>query len=155
MKPKVITPLRRRPRGVSLLEVLVTVAVVSIGMTSILTMTMQATAVSTLEQERARANQLVCQYMEEKVIFPPLPEISSGTQVTVWDNGTPNNPNDDTMGTIEIVAYDMKTGLQITSIPVNKMNRVRYRVEVTMNWHPRGARHSATFRETVMTYKVA
>lgn len=155
MKPKPIPPLHVRPRGVSLLEVLITVLVVAVSMISILTMMMQATAVSTLEQERARANQLVCQYMEEKVIFPPLPEISSGTQVTVWDNGTPNNPADDTVGTIKIIAYDMKTGVQINSIPVNPMNRVRYRVEVTMEWHPRGRRNNATFRETVMTYKVA
>lgn len=134
----------------TILESLVAVMIVSIGFGAIVTMLSVDIVCNDLEQERARAHQMVCQAMEMNIKMPLYPQITGGQAVTVWDNGTPDNPNDDTTGIMEVILRNPKTGAKLTAAPIPA---VRVQIEVTLSWHPRGRLSDKTFRETAMTYR--
>jgi prepilin-type N-terminal cleavage/methylation domain-containing protein len=140
---------RRRRSGFTIIETLIAMSITALSMLAILT-TLQMTRLSnSLEQERSRAHQIVSEEME-KVRFSLYTLVTAGTEVTVWDNGTPDDMTDDTQGTLEIVITDPETGATLAAAP-NPAKRVQ--VEVTLSWNPRGRLGgSKTMRETVMTY---
>src|SRR5687768_631898 len=103
---------RSRPlNAFTLVEIMIAVVVVSVGVAATFSMFTFSHLQNALEQERSRAHQLICQKMEE-VRQDLQTRITPGTQVTVWDNGTPDNNTDDTVGTIAVIVRDPKTGVQ-------------------------------------------
>ncbi len=138
----------RTRRGFTLIESIVTVLVVTIGSIGALSLATWVRMQNDLEQERARAHQIVCQEME-RIRHELYTRITGGTTVTVWDNGSPENADDDTFGTLEVVVRH-PNGTILAAAP---KPAVRVQVEVTLSWNPRGRLGgSKTFRETVMTY---
>jgi prepilin-type N-terminal cleavage/methylation domain-containing protein len=138
---------RSEAGGFSLVEVLIAVIIVLVGSMSTVSLLTLTRIENDMEQERARAHQIVSERMEE-IQRDLYTFITPGTQVTVWDNGTPEDTSDDTLGTLEVIARDTD-GTQIAAAPNPP---VRVQVEVTLSWNPRGRLAAKTMRETVMTY---
>ncbi len=134
-------------RAFSLIEALVTILIITAASIGGIEMAIFIRTQNTMEQERLRAHQIVCSEME-RLRSNLYTHITGGSTVTVWDNGTPDDTSDDTIGILEVVVRD-KTGALLTAAPVPA---VAVRVEVTLTWNPRGRRHGSTFRETVMTW---
>lgn len=135
--------------GFTIIEVLIAMSIAALSMLAILT-TLQLTRINnSIEQERSRAHQIVSEQLE-RVRFQLYTMITAGTQITVWDNGTPDDATDDTQGTLEIRIIDPETGIALAAAPTPAK---RVLVEVTLSWNPRGRLGgSKTMRETVMTY---
>jgi hypothetical protein len=76
----------------------------------------------------------------------------SQAQKTIWDNGTPDDTSDDTLGDLEVIVKDLKTGA--TLAPGTPATENMLRIEATMSWHPRPNFHDRMLRETVVTYRV-
>ena len=131
----------------TLIEAMVAVMITAIGMISALQLLTFSHVQNDLEQERSRAHQIVCEEME-RLRHELYTRITGGTTVTIWDNGTPDDTTDDTVGTLEVIVRDTNGGA-LTAAPVPA---VRVQVEVTLTWNPRGSRHTNTFRESVMSY---
>lgn len=145
MKRRIRIGLRR---GVSLIEVVIAVAIMSIGTLATLSLLTFMRLHNDHEQERARAHQIVTEEMEI-VRFNLYPRIRSNSATTVWDNGTPLDPADDTTGTIDVVVRDAYTGTQLFAAPVPSR---LLKVEVTLEWNPRGRLNTKTYRETLVSY---
>ena len=126
---------------------MIAVVIVAIGMIASLQLLTFQHVINTLEQERARARQIVSEEME-RLRHELYTRIEGGQSVTVWDNGTPDNTSDDTMGVLAVTVRD-PDGVSVFVAP-NPAERVE--VEVTLSWHPRGRFNDKTFQETVMTY---
>lgn len=131
----------------TLIESLVTVLIVTAASIGGIEMAIFVRTQNTMEQERSRAHQVVCSEME-RLRSSLYTHITGGSTVTIWDNGTPDDSSDDTIGTLDVIVRD-KAGTLLTAAPVPA---VAVRVEATLTWHPRGRRHGSTFRETVMTW---
>ena len=103
------------------------------------------------EQERLRAHQIVSEALELER-YQLFTWTQSQTTRMIWDNATPDNPDDDTTGQLEVIVTDPETGAVLTTAPDPARLVV---VEATVSWTPRGARFAGeTLRETVMTFKV-
>ena len=139
--------IHRRRSAFTLVEAMITVVIVSIGMIASLQLLTFQHTVNTLEQERARARQIVGEEME-RLRHELYTRIEGGKSVTVWDNGTPDDKADDTTGVLAVTVRDTK-GVAVFVAP-NPAERVE--VEVTLSWNPRGRFSDKTFQETVMTY---
>lgn len=126
------------------------IAMMIVMMGSIATISMLSAAQSenSIEQERARAHQIISEQME-RVRFQLYSLVTAGQQVTVWDNGTPDDTADDTTGTLEVIIKDPESGAILNAAP-SPAKRVQ--IEVTLTWNPRGRLGGHTLRETVMTY---
>jgi prepilin-type N-terminal cleavage/methylation domain-containing protein len=133
-------------RAFTLIESMIAVVILSIGMICSLTLMSFTTLQNNLEQERARAHQVVTEQME-RVRYSIYTQVTPGSTVTVWDNGT-TDTSDDTKGTLEIIARN-PAGTKLTAAPVPA---VRVQIEVTLSWNPRGRLSTKTFRDTLMTY---
>jgi hypothetical protein len=127
---------------------MVAVVIVALVMTATLTLLIFSRIDNALEQERTRAHQVVTQEME-RVAHELYTRVTGGRQVLVWDNGTPNDLTDDTMGTLEVIIRNPQTGAQLFAAPVPA---IRIQVEATLTWQARGSMARKTMRETVMTY---
>lgn len=140
----------RRPRflwGFTLPEAVIGVAIATLGSISTISVLMFARLHNSEEQERARANQIVCERME-RVHLELFSAITAGEDVVVWNNGTPEDPSDDTHGTLSVIIRNGE-GHLIAATPV-PWERVQ--VEVTLAWRPRGRRDSPLLRESLMTF---
>lgn len=135
-------------RAFTLIESIITVMVVSISFIAVITLLMFDNICANYEQERARAYQIVSEQME-LIRMKLYTRITTGSTVTVWDNGTPGTTADDTVGTLAVTVRDPKTGQVLTAAPVPA---VRVQVEVTLSWRARGGLQRRTMRETMMTY---
>ena len=138
---------RRALAAFTIVEAMLAMGILALGMIGGLQMLTFVRVQNDLEQERARAHQIVSEELE-RVRHELYTRITGGETVTVWDNGTPDDTNDDTVGTLEVVVRD-PSGTLLTAAPVPS---VRVQVEVTLIWHPRGLLSGKSFRETVMTY---
>lgn len=146
------TQTRSRPadpgrRGFTIVEAMITVLIITAASIGGIEMVVFVRTQNTLEQERSRAQQIVSSEME-RLRHELYTHITGGSTVTVWDNGTPADTTDDTIGTLEVIVHDPDGNL-LTEAPVPS---VAVKVEVTLTWNPRGRRHGSTFKETVMTY---
>jgi hypothetical protein len=103
-----------------------------------------------IEQERTRAIQIICQKMDVET-FHLFTWTKTDSTVTIWDNGTPSDPNDDTKGTLEVIVRDPDTKAVLTQAP-NPARLVE--IEVTLRWKHRGPRPVELLQETVITCKV-
>ena len=97
-------------RAFTLVEAMISVMVVAVLGGGILVMWPAIAQLNTLEQERAYAFQLACQQMEASVMVPDFPRIANHQTALVWDNGTPNNPADDTTGTVDVIVARRQDG---------------------------------------------
>lgn len=137
--------------GFTLIECMIASVIAVVCFLGTIYLLMFARMHNEIEQERARAHQIVCQALELE-LYKLFTWTKSQSQKTIWDNGTPSNPNDDTIGTLEVIIKNPKTGAILTSAP---NPAVLLEIEATLSWTYRGARLSKTMlRETVMTYKV-
>ena len=132
----------------TLIETLIAMLIVMAGSMATISMLSAAQVNSSIEQERSRAHQIVSEEME-RLRLQLYSLVSAGQQVTVWDNGTPDDATDDTNGTLEVEIRDADTNATLAAAP-NPAKRVL--VEVTLTWNPRGRLGGKTMRETVMTY---
>lgn len=138
-----------RDYAFTLVEVMVAMAVVALGTTSTLSLLTATRLNNAIEQERARARQIVYEQMEG-VRGDLFSLVTSGKDITVWDNGTPDDPDDDTRGVLAVMATDAGGNLVIVApVPARWVQ-----IEVTLTWNPRGRLGRKTLRETVMTYIV-
>ncbi|MCL5270280.1 MAG: hypothetical protein M1457_06975 [bacterium] len=143
-------------RAFTLVEALIAVGLVALATTSIMAMLSFDVLHNNLEQERARAHQIVCEKMEqiENKLYTRMlydPDIQP-TETVIWDNGTPDDPSDDTDGVLEVVVLDPDGNP--ASVPIDAYEDRRLQIEVTLTWHPRGRLSGKTYHETVMGYKV-
>ena len=140
-----------RKSGFTLVECLIAVAITAVLFLATLSALSFARMNNAIEQERTRAHQIVCSAMDYQQGYLNHEHISSTSQATVWDNGTPDDPDDDTVGTLEIEIRDPDTNDVITSVTGNRM----ILIETTLTWSPRLARiYKKTFRESVTSLKV-
>ena len=125
-------------------------AIASLGILGTLSLLAYARIHNEVEQERARAHQIVCQKLDIER-YQLFTWTQSNSEQTIWDNGTPDDPDDDTVGTLEMIVRNPQTGEVLSAAPNPS---VLLEIEATLSWHPRGGRLSTkTLRETVMTYK--
>ncbi len=138
---------RNQKSGFSLVEVMIAMGVASMGILGTLSLIMFAQTHNALEMERSRAHQIVSQTMEQAE-FSLFTVLQTGTTTTIWDNGTPLDTTDDTVGSLSVIARNVMNGTTITLTPPSA---TALQVEVTLTWNPRGAMGTKTFRETAMT----
>jgi len=135
-------------RAFTLIEVMVALAITAImviGITSVLTFNfiyedvqeLRANAMDALAREMERARR--------QFIFKVEPYT-----VMVADNRTPNNPYDDTTGTLTVRLYD-RNGNLLTAAPTGKD---RLRVVMTVEWHGRGRLSPRIYREQLVGYLI-
>jgi prepilin-type N-terminal cleavage/methylation domain-containing protein len=134
-------------RGFSLIEAMIAVIIAAIAVIGGFQLIIFTRVQNALEQERARAQQVVSEELE-RVRHTLYPRITGGKTLTVWDNGSPGDTTDDTIGTLEVIVRD-PDGNQLFAAPVPA---VRVTVEVTLSWNSRARLKTHTFRETMMTY---
>ena len=78
----------KKQQGFTLIELMIVVAITALGLVAAMRLLMYAYLKNDLEQERARAHQVVCEEMEW-LRHELYTRITGGRTVTVWDNGTP------------------------------------------------------------------
>ena len=113
--------------GFSLIETMIAILIVTLGSISTISMLTATHIQNDMSQERARAHQMVSGEME-RVRLELFPRANPGQQVTVWDNGTPDDESDDSVGTLEVVMRDIN-GTELTAPPIPAR---RVQVEVTL-----------------------
>ncbi|MBN1902140.1 prepilin-type N-terminal cleavage/methylation domain-containing protein [Candidatus Sumerlaeota bacterium] len=137
-------------RGVTLIECVIAMAITAMIVVSAMTLLGFARMQNELEQERTRAHQIVCQTLDLER-YKLFTWTQSMSQQTIWDNGTPGDPSDDTFGTLEVVVRNPQTGEVLTQAP-NPATLVE--IEATITWTHRGPRlENKSMRETVISYK--
>ena len=142
---------RRNWKGFTLLEAVIASAIATFATLTILYLLAFLQLHNELEQETNRAFQIVTQAMDLQR-YQLFSWAQSYTVQTIWDNGTPTDPKDDTVGQLEIIVKDPKTGTILTSPPDPA---VLVQIEATLTWTPRGPRLAKKLmRETAMSYIV-
>ena len=148
---------RNRAQAFTLVECMVATAVCAIVFLGTLGLLGFARMSNELEQERARAHQIVCQEIEVKrlALYSAMgdPEDNwrvSNSEPIIWDNGTPDDPSDDIKGSLAVTIRNAETG-QILESPPNPAILVS--VEATVSWRSVGRFSNRTLRETAMTLK--
>lgn len=137
-------------RGFTLVECMIAVLIVAIVMSASLSFLAFLRNHNAIEQERARAHQVVSEEME-RVRLELFSRIKTNSTTDVWNNGTPNDTTDDTVGQLTVTMTDPATGAVLNAAPVPAQ---AVAVEVTLTWSPRGRLSNNILRETVMTYVV-
>jgi len=134
----------------TLIECMIAVAIASVLFLATLSALSFARVINAVEQERSRAHQIVCQALDQESA-KLFTWTASNSQQTIWDNNTPDNTADDTIGALDVRVTDVRTGTQITTVTLGDE---LVQVEATLTWSPRLSRLShKTLRESVMTYK--
>lgn len=129
---------------------MIAVAIASVLFLATLSALSFARVINAVEQERSRAHQIVCQALDQESA-KLFTWTASNSQQTIWDNNTPDNTADDTIGALDVRVTDVRTGTQITTVTLGDE---LVQVEATLTWSPRLSRLShKTLRESVMTYK--
>ncbi|MBN1903090.1 type II secretion system protein [Candidatus Sumerlaeota bacterium] len=142
---------RNQNKGFTLIESLIAAVIATLSIISILFLLGFLRTHNELEQERNRAFQIVTQALDLEA-YKLFSYTESRSVQTIWDKGTPTDASDDTIGYLEVIVRDPKTGAILTSPPAPA---VLVEIEATMSWIHRGPRLGRReMRETAMTYKV-
>ncbi len=137
-------------RGFSLVEALIASGIAGIAILSTLSLLAFSRLHNEIEQERSRAHQIVSELLEVET-YKLFTWTQTHTETTIWNNGTPDDTTDDTVGTVEIVIRDAQDGTVLSSIPLPAR---MVEIEATITWKHRGSKiPNKTLHETVMTYK--
>lgn len=139
----------QRSRGFTLIEATIAIVIVTLGSISTLSLMTFTRLHNEEEQERARAHQIASEYME-RVKAELFSATMAFDDVQLWDNGTPEDPADDTTCDVTVTLRD-SDGHMLVAFPP-KAERVQ--VEVTVAWHPRGRRSGQTLQESLMSFIV-
>jgi prepilin-type N-terminal cleavage/methylation domain-containing protein len=142
---------RSRPgrRAFTLVECMVATAVCAIIFLATISLLGFARLSNEVEQERARAHQIVCERIEVER-YKLFTWTAANSVQTIWDNGTPSNPADDIKGTLEVIIRDAKTGAVLAMVP---NPAVLVSIEATLTWNPPGSISGRTLRESAMGLK--
>lgn len=142
--------IHKNSKGFTIIECLIASAIMGVMILASLTLLLAAKMHNEMEMERNRAHQIITQALElEK--YKLFTWTESDSEQTIWDNGTPDNTDDDTVGTLEVIVKDPKTGEVLTEAP-DPATLVE--IEATLTWNFRGGSMSRrVLRESVMTYK--
>ncbi len=141
---------RRKIAGFTLIEAVIASGIAAFTILATLSLLGFCRMRNEIEQERARAHQIVCQKLEIER-YQLFTWTQSGEEVTIWDNGTPADKSDDTIGKLEIFVTNAATGAVLTAAPDPA---VLLQIEATLTWRLRGGRLSETdLRETAITFK--
>ena len=136
--------------GFTLIESVIASAIASMCILVILSLLGFLRMHNELEQEHNRAFEIICQTLdlERHQLFSWT---QSRSTRTIWDNGTPTDQTDDTLGNLEVIVKNPKTGEVLSSPPYPA---VLVEIEATLTWKHRGPRlEGKNMRETAMTYK--
>ena len=140
----------KKTAGFTLVECLIASAIAAISFLATLYILAFARIHNEMEQERTRAHQIVCQKLEIER-YQLFTWTHAQSEQTIWDNGTPDDTSDDTVGTLELIVKHPETCEVLTSAPDPA---VLVEIEATLTWTVRGGRLSGkVLRETTMTYK--
>jgi prepilin-type N-terminal cleavage/methylation domain-containing protein len=140
----------KKQTGLTLMECLIAMAIASMIILSTLTLLGFARLQNELEQERTRAHQIICQTLDLEQ-FKLFSWTQSMSQQTIWDNNTPHNTADDTVGTLEVIVRDPKTGQILTKAPDPE---TLVEIEAIITWsHRSPGLAGKSFREAVISYK--
>ncbi|MFC1601708.1 prepilin-type N-terminal cleavage/methylation domain-containing protein [Candidatus Sumerlaeota bacterium] len=141
----------KRTAGFNLLEVMVAVAVLGICFLGTLSVLAFARLQNELEQQRTRAHQIVSQALEIEA-YELFTYSSTVVETTIWDNGTPDDPSDDTMGWLVVIVSNPDTGEILFTAPDPA---IMVQIEATVLWYPQGTRmaNSKFLQESVITCK--
>jgi len=122
------------PRGFSLIECLIASGIAALAIIATLSLIVYIRMTNEIEQERTRAIQIICERLDVET-FHLFTWTKTDSTVTIWDNGTPSDPNDDTKGTLEVVVRDPDTRTVLTqaSQPARLVE-----IETTLRWKHRG-----------------
>jgi len=137
-------------RGFSLIECLIASGIAALAIIATLSLLLYTRMSNEIEQERTRAIQIICEKLDVET-FHLFTWTKTDSTVTIWDNGTPSDPNDDTKGTLEVIVRDPDTRAVLTQAP-NPARLVE--IEATLRWKHRGPRPVELLQETVITCKV-
>lgn len=137
-----------RNEAFTLVEVVVTLALSTVMMIGIVSLFSFNFIYQNNQELRANAMDSMAREMEKlkrQFMFTIDPYT-----VTVADNRTPDNPYDDTSGTLTVRIYD-RNDTQLTSAPINDD---RYRVVMMVEWRGRGRMRANTYREQLVSFLV-
>lgn len=134
----------------TIVEIMMASLIALVAITATLNLLFYARTNNELEQERTRAFQIISQKLDVET-YKLFTWTQSDAQVTIWDNATPDDPNDDTRGLMEIIVRDPDTRQVLNAVP-NPARMVE--VEATIRWKHRGPRPNRLMSETVITTKV-
>lgn len=138
---------KRLRGGFTLVEALIAIVIVTLASISTLSLLMFARMHNAQEQERARAHQIATERMD-RLLHELFPTVVAGEDITVWDNGTPDDTSDDTQGVITVSLRDVDGNpINVTPTPWERVE-----IEVTVSWNPRGRRGDVEVRESLKTY---
>jgi len=147
-------------QGFTLIEVLISLVIAVAMVTGIITLFSFNFAYQNQQELRASAADHLAHEMEkvkQKFIFTVPPYYA----LTITDNRTPDNPNDDTEGVlrVQLFARNKSNGTEfaLTGDP-NEQYLVasddRVRVVMTMTWHGRGRYSNREYRESLVGYLI-
>lgn len=140
--------LRQRKRAVTLVEVLIALILAVMMVIGIITLLSFNFVYQNQQELRASAMDAMAREMEKlkrQFIFTVDPYV-----IEVSDNRTPNNPHDDTTGTLTVKLYDRDGAELTTSSP----GYDRVRVAMTVTWHGRGRLASREFHEELVSFLI-
>jgi Tfp pilus assembly protein PilV len=135
----------RQPSGYSFLEVLLTIALVGVGVVLSLSLLAYIRARNHYERIRSRAYEIVIEEMETQKshIFSRLQPLTR--DVVLWDGDSPDDPSDDLHGELEVFLKDYQ-GNELVQPPTTPG---LVQIEVTLTWETATGRQ----HETLMTYR--
>mgnify|MGYP006306784877 CR=1 FL=1 len=140
-----------KDKGFTLVEVMLAVAIAGIAAMSTLGVLGFARLLNSQEQERARAHQIVTQAIEEEN-HRLFTYTTAGEEKTIWDNMTPGDTSDDTVGPLTLRVETAQTGAVLFNAPDPA---VMVKIEATLTWVTRGSKlQNKLMRESAMAYKV-
>lgn len=141
----------KKEKGFTLVEVMLAVGIAAITALATLSILGFARLHNSQEQERARAHQIVTQAVEEEN-HRLFTYTTAGEERTIWDNMTPGDTSDDTVGTLTLRVENAQTGQVLYNAPDPA---VMVKIEATLTWVTRGGKlQNKLMRESAMAYKV-
>lgn len=101
----------------TIVEVLVASLIAFIAIAATLNLLFYARTNNELEQERTRAFQIISQKLDVET-YKLFTWTRSDSEVTIWDNATPDDTTDDTRGLLEVIVRDPDSRQVLMRCPI-------------------------------------